>query len=234
METLYYPELTEDMSQIKITSHDELRHMKALRLKEGDNINITNGRGLTSENKIITINKNEAVLRVNKLIQNCGEFTYSLGLALGILDNKDRFEFAIEKGVELGMTDFYPLVTHFSQKKIINLSRLQAKIISAMKQCGRSVIPKIHDPVKINDLLKITDKFSNVVVADIDGNNPMDSITGNILCLVGPEGGFDKNELLSLENDKRTIKWNLGERRLRAETAGICILNIITVIHNIH
>lgn len=228
MECIYLPELSLNETFIKIPD-SEFRHIRALRLKKNDNIMITNGKGiicLASINKLI---KNECVIEIKTIIEenNC-ELNRKISLAIGILQDRDRFEFALEKAVELGISEFIPLITDFTQKNKINLERLQSKAIAAIKQCKRSVLPRIHQPVKLDEDLKFN--YDCIILADIGGFKPkLEENYKSILYVVGPEGGFSDREL-AIFLKKNTIRWNLGNRRLRAETAAIVGLSYLNLM----
>lgn len=220
MECLYCPNLTENQSKL-ILPEEETKHVKALRLKEGEKIFLTNGKGTGAEGIIFFPGKKAASVHIEKQIQNPGEISRNVTLALGILTNKDRFEFALEKAVELGVKRFVPLLTERCQKKKVNPERLQAKAIAAMKQCRRGVLPEILRPFSPKDIDKLTEENTQVVLANEYGK-PVGKFgfSDDVLLLIGPEGGFTPTERDIFER-MGAEKISLGNRRLRAETAAI-------------
>ncbi|MFA6571253.1 MAG: RsmE family RNA methyltransferase, partial [Bacteroidota bacterium] len=168
--------------------------------------------------------KNHISISTSTFTQNKGELPFRLGLAIGILENKDRFEFALEKAIELGITDFYPLLTEFTQRKNINTGRLKLKAIAAMKQCKRSILTSIHPIVKPKDITIISKEFDKIILADENGEHPKKSNIISTLVLIGPEGGFSETELQILKSIPNIISINLGNRRLRSETAALTAL----------
>lgn len=225
MECIYLPNLDDKSFTLDI-SESESQHLKALRIKDGERILITNGKGKMCIAKIYKDDK----YKFNAIVENFFDDFYNetkkrIGLGIGILNDRERFEFALEKAIELGISDFYPLITDYTQKKIVNSQRLKQKAISAMKQSKRSVLANIYEPIKINDINKLN--FEKIIVADENGNKPilyMDATS--ILLLVGPEGGFSSNEIKLLEN-QNAEKWKLANRRLRSETAAIVALSFL-------
>jgi 16S rRNA (uracil1498-N3)-methyltransferase len=229
MECIYYPDLREDSESIKITG-SEAKHLRALRLNINEAIMVSNGDGLCAKASIQIASKTEFLLKINETQENYGERKYVLALALGILSARDRFEFALEKSIELGITDFYPLKTDFSQRPKLNQDRLLSKSIAAMKQCKRSKLTEIHFPYTIENLLRISRSFDTIVVADVNGDLPKNTKIGNrVLVVVGPEGGFSDQELQLLKENEKTVLWNLGERRLRAETAAVVSVGVASL-----
>jgi 16S rRNA (uracil1498-N3)-methyltransferase len=223
METLYLPELSGSQTNYKIEG-DELKHCKALRLNICDEFYVTNGTGLSANAIINEISKNHISVSTSTFTENKGELPFRLGLAIGILENKDRFEFALEKAVELGITDFYPLLTEFTQRKNINTERMKLKAIAAMKQCKRSILTAIHPIVKLKDISIIAKEFDKIVLADENGELPQKSNNISTLVLIGPEGGFSETELQMLKLIPNILSLNLGNRRLRSETAALTAL----------
>lgn len=229
MECIYIENLNDNDISISVPL-DEAKHLKALRINSNEKILITNGKGLSAISTVERKNKNEYIAHTDKYIYNVGELNCLLSIAIGILDSKDRFEFAIEKCIELGVAEIFPLVLDYSQSTKINMERLIAKAISAIKQCKRSRLPKIHLPQTIDSLISNIDtlNYQNIFLADENGVKPQINIhnSKNSIIFVGAEGGFSERELNLFPT--KTIKWNLGNRRLRAETAAISMLSILS------
>ncbi|MBK9250125.1 MAG: 16S rRNA (uracil(1498)-N(3))-methyltransferase [Ignavibacteria bacterium] len=224
MECLYQPNLTPETMSLTIRG-EEFRHLWALRLRAGERILLTSGVGLCAIAVLTHISKLEATLRIEEVHPNYGEDTRRVGLAIGILESRERMEFALEKATELGITDFYPLACEFSQKKTISLERLQAKAVAAVKQCKRSHVPVIHPPLRVEELLENSKKWTTIILADMEGVELRgDTHEASTLVFIGTEGGFSPKELTALRADSRTVRLFLGERRLRAETAAIAAL----------
>lgn len=231
MECLYIPELESTSNEVTIDG-EEFRHLRALRLREGELVMLTSGKGICAIAKVIHYSKNEARATIREVLPNYGENSVRCGVGIGILDSRERMEFALEKSVELGITDFYPIQCEFSQKQNVSTERLSGKAIAAIKQCKRSHLPVVHQPVTIEKLLKSSNEWSRIVVGDEKGEH-LNSGAGSepSLILVGAEGGFSPKEINSLQNDPRTTFISLGNRRLRAETAAIAALCLLTKVN---
>lgn len=204
-------------------SESEFAHAKVLRLAIGDPISLLNGKGTIANCVITEFTKKHLSVVVHKT--ETQKITKELSLAVGILDNKDRFEFLIEKATELGVRDFYPLKTAYSAKESrLNLTRLELKMISALKQSGNPFVMNIHPPKTIEELLSL--EFDSIIAADISGSlfaPQNDSI--NQLIIIGPEGGLSQTELQLLQLDSRVQLLQLPTNRLRAETAAIAVVS---------
>lgn len=204
-------------------SESEFAHAKVLRLAIGDPISLLNGKGTIANCVITEFTKKHLSVVVHKT--EIQKITKEMSLAVGILDNKDRFEFLIEKTTELGVRDFYPLKTAYSAKESrVNLQRLEVKMISALKQSGNPFAMNIHAPKSIEQLISL--EFDSIIVADITGTvNPIQSHSKNQLIIIGPEGGLSQIELQQLQLDSRVQLLQLPTNRLRAETAGIAVVS---------
>lgn len=215
MECLFLPELTKESTSI-IISGEEHKHLKVLRLRDNEGILASNGQGLLAELLVRNIDKRQATADIINISEQ-SKPNNQLSVALGILDNRDRFEFAIEKCVELGVQDFYPLVSQFTQRKSLNINRLELKAIAALKQSKRAWKMNMHEGIKLNTLLNTN--FDVIYFADMQAANKMQSVEGNALIVVGPEGGFSDAECDLLRNTAKVQPFTLGKNRLRAETA---------------
>ncbi len=234
MECLYYPKLDFQNDVIKI-NQEELNHLKALRLRINENIYISNGLGLIVVAKLIDIHSETAILKIVDKLPNKGELDHRLGLAIGILSDRNRFEIALEKAVELGCTDFYPIITKYCEKTKLNFDRLERKAIAAMKQSIRSKLINIHRQNHLKDLKEITQNFKQVILADENSQKISEKFDKvDTLVIIGPEGGFDQEEIEFMEREIQLRKIKLANRRLRAETAAVASLSLITNLINNH
>ncbi len=227
MDCIYFPSFNNDNNYINI-EHTFTNHLKALRVRLGDNLLITNGQGMLVKTVLMNEDKQSYIFKILEKLENFENFPNRFALALGILDSRDRFEFAFEKAVELGITDFFPLITKNTQKDAVKIERLTAKAIAAISQSQRAMLPIIHNPVKIDELIENLNNFNNVYIADITGK-PLENIrkSESLIAIIGPEGGFTDDELDLLKSMDNSILFSLGNKRLRAETAAIVSLGLL-------
>lgn len=223
---------------ISITG-DEHTHLKALRTKVGQNVLVTNGKGLSAICQTIEFSKHHHSLEIKELLLNYNELKTKISLCLGILDNKDRLEFAIEKATELGISEIILLETHFSEKAKIKTERLNSKLIAAIKQSKRSILPKLEIipfVEMLNDLKAKSHKETLFLLTDINSQyfNLEERVKNskNIVIFVGPEGGFSEKEIEEIKdlgnsfNNFHILK--LSNSRLRAETAALSSVSVVT------
>lgn len=148
------------------------------------------------------------------------------------LIKKDKLEWVVQKAVELGVTKIIPVISARSEKKDINLNRLNKISIEASEQCGRSDLVEIFQPIKFKDVLK--DIKGQSFLANANGDNFVDClklIDKNKLELlnifIGPEGGFEEVEIeLAKKNNIKIVSF--GDNILRSETAALVGLTLIT------
>jgi 16S rRNA (uracil1498-N3)-methyltransferase len=234
MECLYTPHLLES-AQTLVLGDEARSHARALRLREGERVLLSNGAGLCAMARIHTIRNNEVLCALHEILPEYGELPYRLILALGILDNRERMEFAIEKAVELGVSEIVPLLAQHSERYAANRikpERMTAKAIAAMQQSHRARLPHIHAPTSVEGLQTLLSSDTKIILADVDGQLPhLLPVRNTSICLcVGAEGGFSEGEITLLKQDRRTIAWKLAPRRLRAETAAIMGLSAVTLM----
>lgn len=229
MHCLLHPELNRKCLEYSF-SGDDIKHIRALRLKANEKIMLTNGFGLSLIANIKEIKTDFLVLENPDFIENFGELGHRVAVALAILDNRERMEFALEKSVELGASDFYPLISRNCQREKINTERLEAKAIASLKQCYRSRLIKIHKPLNINDIEEVFKDYDRIFLTDRYGIEYQQGFKRNSnLILIGPEGGFTSEEINFIKKNPKTIAVNLGNRRLRAETVVISMMTLLSL-----
>lgn len=226
MECIYTPELTEN-SRIISPDNDESRHLRALRLRAGDKILCTNGKGLSAECELLSFSPYE--VKPVKFLKEYGEATKNITIAAGLLDARDRFEFLVEKATELGAARIIPLHSQRVQRPKADPKRLHAKAVAAMKQCRRSRLPEISPIMTFKGLSKQFSEFDMIIFGDAGGIRPEIPAATNILLMAGPEGGFSPEEKEIIKGSG-AVGWNLGNRRLRGETACIALMSLFSAL----
>ena len=216
-------------------SKEESRHcIKVLRKKKNDIIRVTNGKGSIYITKITSI-ENEIVQLENLKNEFILNRKTKIHIAIAPPKNRIRFEWFLEKVTEIGVDIITPLLCTNSERKQINLIRSQKILISAMKQSNNSILPQINNPTQFKDFLEGIE--NNSYIAHCHAMKKVDFKTilakqkkyKNITVMIGPEGDFTREEIIMSE--KRGINAiKLGENRLRTETAGIIVCNMINTI----
>lgn len=136
---------------------------------------------------------------------------------------KGRVDWLVEKAVELGVARLLPVITQRTIVDKLNLERMQAHIVEAAEQCGRTALAAIEAPVKLDAFLKQRDRARTLYFADETGGEPAAAAfkAGPGLILTGPEGGFTPDEAETIRAAPNAKAVSLGPRILRAETAAL-------------
>jgi 16S rRNA (uracil1498-N3)-methyltransferase len=146
---------------------------------------------------------------------------------MGMMDNRDRFEYAIEKLTELGVRRIVPLASVHSSTRIPARERLQAKIRAACEQSGNPWLPLLDEPMSIAQVVAQMQRSDDaerpfVIVGAQNGERPAPLPEGPLWVIVGPEGGLHADEERQLIAAGARA-WKVGDQRLRAETAAVAL-----------
>lgn len=241
MQTFFYNPEQLDGREI-IIDGSEARHMiSVLRLQKGDTVRLIDGQGTAHISEIIEAGPKKVLCRLIKTLKLSGEPSLSLTLAIG-LSTGSKFDMVIEKGVEVGVSRFVPLITDRSKVKVGNNSALTRKMNrwrrvaeAAVKQSGRSVFPTIETPLIFNDFLKTEEIEPSILFHPDETAKGLLSVveslqTTRLTVIIGPESGFSSAEVESADNHNIPIV-SLGPRILRTETAGIVLPALIIYHH---
>ena len=211
-----------------ITLDERASHYLArvLRLSVGDSVSLFNGDGTDYPGKITTDRRQGvAVLLATGSVPDT-ESPLAITLAQGI-GRGDRMDYAVQKATELGVHRIQPLLTRrvevrLNQKQLAKrMAHWQQVVISACEQCGRAVVPEVLQPLSFADWLA-SDRASLRLMLDPEAESRLTDFTINgsgISLLVGPEGGFAREELEQARADGCSTV-SLGPRVLRTESAG--------------
>lgn len=228
---------TRDVSQDQITlDEDTSRHVvSVLRMKEGERLNLTNGKGFLLEAEIIDAHKKKCAVKIiQKLFTDADDRKTIIGISL--LKSGNRFEWFLEKATELGITEIVPLICERTEKEHFRFDRLNGILISAMLQSQRVWLPLLHEPVgfeqlcRMEEVGRIQQRFIAHCLPDQKNNlaAAIDTSKSSQLVLIGPEGDFTKREVeFALKYHFTPV--SLGNTRLRTETAGMVAATLLKI-----
>ncbi len=237
MQLFYNPEITEASKDI-IFDKEESRHIsKVLRKKEGDTLNLTNGKGFFFKVELTFTSPKQCVAKVITLEKQT-PLPYYLHLAVAPTKLNDRYEWFLEKATEIGVSEITPIICDHSERKVIKQERFDKKIRSAMKQSLKAYLPILNPAITLKEFLKMQDSNkSQKLIAHCEETKKL-SLKGIIkskqstTILIGPEGDFSPNEI-DLAQASGFIPVSLGESRLRTETAAIIACHSIAFVNEI-
>ncbi|WP_265131643.1 RsmE family RNA methyltransferase [Chryseobacterium oranimense] len=220
---LFYGEI--EGNQVTINDEEQQHIVKVLRMKNGEDIHLTDGKGNVASGKLIIEGK-KAGLEVSEIKRNAPDFNPKLHIAIAPTKNIDRIEFFVEKAVEMGISEISIIITEKTERKNINIDKIRKQAIAASKQSLRFHFPVINDMVKLTDFLKnivaehtfVAHCHENLERIDLNTIPSMEQIT----FLIGPEGDFSEKEIQFL-SESHIKAVSLGNQRLRTETAGVFV-----------
>jgi 16S rRNA (uracil1498-N3)-methyltransferase len=208
---------------------EECHHiMKVMRHTAGDKLFVTNGNGKIFETEIMSTTKNEVKAKIVKTFEYKNRLENFI-ICLPRLRVADRFEFALEKCVELGFTNFVVFESERTVAKGDKSDRWKKIGMAAMKQSLQSYLPKFTYLKKFEQLnqLKgkklIFDQNSDYLFSD---NIQKFSKDESYILIFGPEGGLSEQETELLSGIET---YRLTPNRLRAETAVIAAVSLISL-----
>ena len=213
---------------VKLNDANRHHAINVLRINKKSLLKLFNGNGHDYTCEILTCNKKTIELKITgeKIIEKESSLTTKLFLGVS---KSTHMDYAIQKSVEAGITSIHPLITERTISKLSEKTRSNKVqhwhriIINACEQCGRAVIPTLHDiavPADLPDLL--ADEYG--FIFDSDAHQSLidfsqDTIT-SLCLLIGPEGGLTKSEISSaIEKGYKSVM--IGPRVLRTETAAL-------------
>ncbi len=230
---LFYDQHISTDSKTHLIEADESNHiLRVLRKQIGDELYLTNGKGVLFKTKIIETTGKKCLVDVWDY-QTEEMQASKLHIAIAPTKSSDRFEFFLEKATEIGISEITPLVSQNSERKKLNIKRCHKIIESAMKQSQRLFLPKLNALTTLDQFLQNTDSsFSNFIAhCEEDQKEEFKDVvrhTKNTCVLIGPEGDFSPQEI-EAAFQKKFLPVSLGPKRLRTETAGIHVCSMFAI-----
>lgn len=220
---------TPDIDTSCFLSEEESAHcVRVLRYNRGDEILLTDGRGMTYHARITNPHVRHCEFEV--LSQEKQEKTHNIYLHVVIAPTKniERLEWMVEKCTEIGVDEITPLLCRFSERKNLRNDRLEKIILSAAKQSLTPYLPKLNELTDFASLMQKygkemqdVDKFIAHCYKD-EKRELKDALRKgrDVLILIGPEGDFSEQEV-EQAIAQGFVPVGLGRSRLRTETAGV-------------
>jgi len=224
----------EDLSEktLFLSFPDETsRHIvQVLRLKTGDPLEITDGKGNSARAEITEDNKKKCSCKIIAFHRHARR-SESIAIAISPVKNNGRFEWFLEKATEIGVSEIIPLVCERTEKTHPRFDRMQNILVSAMLQSQQSWLPELKKPEAFENLVRSASHSQKFIAhCATEDRIPLKQAIhagGSRIILVGPEGDFTKPEIdLSIQCHFTAV--SLGDTRLRTETAGIVAATLLT------
>lgn len=225
MRLLYVPCLVAGCFELP---EDEARHaVKSLRASVGDKFRLIDGKGGAADGVVVEVGKRSCAVEVVS-IEREARTEPKLTMIVSPTKQTDRFEWFLEKAVEIGVDRVIPVFTSRSERKVEKHERWDKVLVSAMKQSQRTWLPELSKACHLEEALESLSEDVFCVahcMPSLEGGEKKHLLhalsKGHSACVaIGPEGDFTEEEV-RLMISKGGVEISLGENRLRTETAAI-------------
>ena len=231
MKLFYAP----DILRNQVLPEEESGHaVRVLRLQSGDNIEVVDGAGGFYKAVIANPHSKRCSFEITEKTEEFGKRDFKLHIAIAPTKNIERYEWFIEKAVEIGIDEITPLLCRFSERKIIKPERLEKIIISAAKQSLKAYFPRLNPMVSFDEFIKSQHAAQKFIAHCYEEDKKLlQNIylkSSDVIILIGPEGDFSPEELQkALKHDYQPV--SLGSSRLRTETAGVAACHTVVMMN---
>ena len=236
MQLFYAPQMT--LPEYTLAEEESRHAIKVLRLRVGDTLHITDGRGNLHLCQVVSDSAKHCTVRVVESQSEFEKRNYSLTMAVAPTKNIDRYEWFLEKATEIGVDTFVALESAHSERRVVKPEREEKVITAAVKQSLKAYHPAFEDMTPFKTLVAREfsgRKFIAHCGEPVRRKSYLASTLNageNALVLIGPEGDFSPEEVaLAVENGFEEI--TLGSQRLRTETAAVVAVTMVAVINSL-
>ena len=233
METPYFHmPVPADAPRILTLTEDISHHaVSVLRMQSGDRLTLVDGHGVRAEVRLLNAHRKRAEAEVVGL-SRAVDTRKPVTLAVSTLKNASRFEWMLEKAVEIGVREVVPLLCGRTEKKGFRMDRLRAVCVSAMLQSKQSWMTVLGEPVSFQAHLERTGFNTRLIAHCLPGPAlPVPDPSGCVFpvdMLIGPEGDFTEEEVsMAFASGFRPV--GLGSTRLRSETAAVAAAVLLCI-----
>lgn len=222
-----------DNGSATLTSDESWHCSKVLRKKAGDNIEIIDGKGNLYEGRLDLISDKKCTAVITKGPEVQKKHNYYLHLAIAPTKQIDRIEWMIEKAVEIGIDEISFIQCKNSERVVIKHDRILKIVESAVKQSLQAFIPKVNGLISFKEMIAGRKEGRNFIAHCFAGEkNKLKEISfknNSVLILIGPEGDFTREEVTAA-NEAGFKSLDLGNNRLRTETAGLYVCQAASIL----
>jgi 16S rRNA (uracil1498-N3)-methyltransferase len=216
--------------EVEIINPENIKQIKGvLRMKKGEIIILSDGKGASAEVTIDFISPDKITCIVNRNISTKITPTgRSVNLYLAVL-KKENFEFAVQKAVECGVATITPVITERTIKTGLNIKRLEKIILEASEQCGQDIVPTLFPILKFENALAYGIGAGEKIIYHPQNDLTLHPLldkgegtknTKSVSIFIGPEGGFTDKEITQAKESGYKVA-SLGPLVLRGETAAL-------------
>lgn len=229
----YVPDVCQEME----LPEEEAGHcIRVLRLKEGDGIVLSDGKGTFYDAVISSIDRKRCIVALRGSECQAPLWRGRITLAFAPTKLMERNEWFIEKAVEIGVDRIVFLKTDHSERDVVKMDRVERIAIAAMKQSQKAFLPELVPMMPFRDFVSSCQCADRFIAHCEEGEKRHLAdmvVPGNdVVTLIGPEGDFSPKEIdAALKNGFRPV--SLGLSRLRTETAALVAVNIMNLANRL-
>lgn len=233
MQIFYAPDISGSTYTL---DENESKHLiRVLRMTKGSDVRLIDGKGNLYEGIISDPDNRKCTIEITGKVTDFEKRNYKLHIGISPLKNPERFEWFVEKSVEIGIDEITPLICRNTEKPGIKTDRINNLIISAMKQSLKATKTILNNPCRLEDFI-VKNQDGIKMLAHCDDSllrkkiSDVYSESDNAIILIGPEGDFSKEEINNAVA-KGYSPVHLGTSRLRTETAGVAACHSVYFIN---
>lgn len=232
MHLFYTPDIS---TTLELPQEEAAHALRVLRLAEGDELMLTDGKGSFYRAEIDMISGKRCYVRILETTSPAPLWRGHLHLAMAPTKNMDRVEWFAEKATEIGVDEITLLDCRFSERKVVKTERVEKILISAMKQSLKSTLPMLNPMTPFGKFISQPFSGQKFIAHCYEGEKVqlMQALSADedALVLIGPEGDFSPEEVsMAIAHGFRPI--TLGKSRLRTETAALVAVTMMNIVHS--
>lgn len=236
MQIFYAPDISGN--EYTLDEKESKHIVRVLRISKRDPVRLIDGKGNLYEGIVANPDPKRCNIKITGIIKDFEKRNYRLHIAISPIKNPDRFEWFIEKSVEIGIDEITPLICRNTEKPRIKEERINSIIVSAMKQSLKATRPVLNEQKSFKDFISqdFTTFSGTRMIAHCNQTYKRDKVTDvypggkDAIILIGPEGDFSDDEI-QIAAGKGFVNVHLGGSRLRTETAGVAACHSVYFIN---
>ncbi|HUR43680.1 MAG TPA: 16S rRNA (uracil(1498)-N(3))-methyltransferase [Aestuariivirga sp.] len=218
--------------EVPLTRQQTHYLMDVLRLREGDQVRVFNGRDGEWLGSLLNLTKKSVTIRCEKHLADAVP-PPDIDYLFAPLKHA-RLDYVVQKATELGARRLRPVITARTIVDRVNLDRMRANAVEAAEQCNLIFVPEVAEPEKLEKVLLAWDGDRSLIYCDetTEVASPLMALRGlrpPAAVLIGPEGGFTESEQTLLKSRPYVTAISLGPRIMRADTAAIAALTLVQI-----
>jgi 16S rRNA (uracil1498-N3)-methyltransferase len=222
-------------NQAELGSEESWHCAKVLRCRSGEAVTLIDGKGNYFDGVLELVTDRKCLARITGGPRSQPRRSYRLHLAIAPTKQMDRIEWMVEKAVEIGVDELSFVVCRNSERKTIREDRLEKIVESAVKQSLQAYVPAVNGMISLKEFVSGAQADVKLVAhcgsAERRTLKQLSFENKQVIAIVGPEGDFTTDEV-ELAAQHGFVPVTLGQNRLRTETAGLYLVQALSLFSN--